>query len=98
MFNPFSPVEPGERAKCRVCGKPAVAEVMTEEGFQPVCYIHAQPINFDTITEAEAEAEIERLWEANPEVTEAIISAVEIASPTAGPIRILRELVSEEGR
>lgn len=53
-------------------------------------------IDFDTITEAEAEAEIDRLHDENPEVTEAVIEATLAASPLAGPIRILRELVPQD--
>jgi len=47
----------------------------------------------DTMTAAQAEEWLERLYEESPEVVAAIESFTLIASPLAGPVRILREVV-----
>lgn len=53
-----------------------------------------EPAEEDDLTDAEAKAEIRRLRKLAPEVVEAVIASTKIASPLAGPIRILLEIRS----
>lgn len=48
----------------------------------------------DEMSDATANEWLDRLWAENPEVVEAVESMTLIASPLAGPVRILREVVA----
>jgi hypothetical protein len=52
---------------------------------------------FDRMTDAEAEAHLNRIWNVVPEVVEAVEASTLIASPLAGPVRVLREVVEVTG-
>lgn len=53
--------------------------------------------DYSALTEAEAEAIIDRIEAARPELVAGIIEATLMASPTAGPIRLLREIDAATG-
>ena len=48
--------------------------------------------NPDTISVRQASREIDRLYAHSPDVVEAVMRVVEIASPLGGPVRALREI------
>ena len=48
--------------------------------------------DYDALTDRKARAILRDLYEAHPELVEAVTSSTLIASPGAGPIRILREV------
>ena len=53
------------------------------------------PAELDVMTDEEADAWLDRLWQAKPDVVEAVEAITLIASPLAGPVRILREVIKE---
>lgn len=46
------------------------------------------------MSHARANREIDRIFGQHPDAADAIVAAVEMASPLAGPVRILRELAA----